>query len=219
MRITIYIVGLLIVFVIAGSIYVRYDTHRFIEESEKRHRPVPTNKIEPDSLGPQIELSQVDNQLQEIPEDHEEESIQFNEPNGTEKFDSLNDLTVPSDNNQSGISLEELDFNNDSETEENPVQILSPKLLTLQQVRESNRKNLIELHGDIPEVHTYLKYFPFEALLEGNQGKEYALDLSLKEHLEYQKAVAHLFPNEENSKNYLDALEMYEKFSEDNNDY
>ena len=214
MRIAIYAVILLVICAMAGSLYVRYDTNRFVDDVKNRHVIPASKHTFTDSSS---ETSQIEHEKSEQPEQPEQigetdeyvsESVQgystqdIDNVTTTDQSDSLYDLSPFSSNDQ-------------DETEESEQRETNVNDLSIEQIIENNRNHLIAKHGDIPEVHTYLKYFPFEALLDQNKDKEYMLDLSLEETLKYHEAVAHLFPNKSNRDNYSDALEMYEKFKTD----
>jgi len=219
-RIAIYAVILLVVCALVGSLYVRYDTKRFMDDFEKRHvTPVSEQTLTDNNS----EISQVesgnpeqDQQSEQIeePDEYVSESVQGDNTKDLETFEIPGQSDSLYDTSPFTLLEQEADETEESEQQETDVNDLS-----LEQIIANNRKHLIAEHGDIPEVHTYLKYFPFEALLDGNKGKEYTLDLSLEEHLNYHKAVAYLFPNKANRDKYLDAKKMYEKFKSDDQGY
>lgn len=82
--------------------------------------------------------------------------------------------------------------------------------LSIQEIIERNRKHLIQKHGDIPEVETFLKYFPFEELQQRKTKIQRSYTRSPEEDLKYRKAIATLWPKPENEEGYQDALKALE---------
>lgn len=184
-----------------------------MDNFEKRH---VTPVSEQDLTDNDSEISQVESENPEQPQQTEHieepdeyvsESLQGDNTKDLDTFEILGQSDSLYDTSPFTPLEQEADETEESEQQETDVNDLS-----IEQIIANNRKHLIAEHGDIPEVHTYLKYFPFEALLDQNKGKAYTLDLSLEEHLNYHKAVAHLFPNKANTDRYLDAKKMYEEF-------
>ena len=213
MRIAIYSVIFFVVSAVIVSLYIIRDTNRMTTDFKKDQSVSEINKMS---------TTNTSDEKQQKPR---EEFDSFEQAEAIDKSnESISVPEPPSDNMQNTLfdqraSTDTIDNNSlyilpDTEEEEEIVEQQPPEKtvfdLSLEQIIENNRKSLIARHGDIPEVHIYLKHFPFEALLnsEGNQGFE--VELSLKDNLDYLRAVAHLFPNKENNDNYLEALELYE---------
>ena len=204
----------LIVLGTAWTLYLKRETERFVDSLPE----VPATVTQPQNITdiPITDENSVASQstrvMSDALEDSNEEqaatgSAEDKEKgkNGTLGFMDFAD--EPSERDP--IAERSPQHDKEERSEEEPIGLMK---LSRAEIVENNRKHLIEIHGDIPEVHTYLKYFPFEALQETENQGTYSVTMSLEEHLEYQKALAVLFPNASNVKNYQQTLERYGKF-------
>lgn len=217
MRKIIFMAIVLIVLGTAWTLYLKHDTERFIDSLPKKSatgtqpQNITNMPVTDENSDPFQSMNVIEGALEDFNE--EPGAAGSAEGGNSEKKDT------------SGL----IDFANEF-LERDPIAEWSPHpaeeehpaeepmglmKLSRAEIVENNRKRLIEIHGDIPEVHTYLKYFPFEALQNPENTGTYSFTMSLDEFLEYQKASAVLFPNASNIKNYQQALEMYEKFKGD----
>ena len=76
--------------------------------------------------------------------------------------------------------------------------------IPVEELIERNRKALIAKHGDIPEIDIFLKYFPFGAAQNAEDGNE--VIMTAEENLAYVKAMSVLFPSQENEERYQEVL-------------
>ncbi len=217
MRKIIFIAIVLIVLGTAWTLYLKHDTERFIDSLPKKSatgtqpQNITNMPVTDENSDPFQSMNVIEGALEGSNE--EPGTAGSAEDRDNEKKDT------------SGL----IDFSNEflerdpiAEWSPHPVEKEHPEeepmglmKLSRAEIVENNRKRLIEIHGNIPEVHTYLKYFPFEALQNPENKGTYSFTMSLDEFLEYQKASAVLFPNASNIKNYQQALEMYKKFKGD----
>ena len=85
--------------------------------------------------------------------------------------------------------------------------------LSLEEIIERNRQQLIEKHGDIPEIDIYLRLNAplFKAIK--NQEAQVKIQRTLEEHLESSRVMSVLYPSEEHDKMYRAALQEVEERS------
>ncbi|MDE0553125.1 MAG: hypothetical protein OXI24_02840 [Candidatus Poribacteria bacterium] len=201
MRDVILIGIVIIVLGAAWSLYLKYDTQRFIDSFPK----VPATVAQPQNTTEEA-ISSSKNASPKNARVAQETLETFTEKPAVEVEDTKREKIETSTRMDFAdeISEESPPSAFDSPPTQAPIGMLN---LSREEIVENNRKHLIEIHGDIPEVHTFLKYFPFEVLLDVENKEKYEFSLSHEEFLEYQRANAVLFPNAANREGYQKALE------------
>lgn len=213
MRKIIFAVIVFIVLATAWTLYLKHDTERFIESLPKVPAATQTQDTKDRSIiDENNDLSHSKRVMQDVLEDFDEEpAAAASTQNRKDKKNDTSALIDVADefSEQNSIAEWSLQGAEEEYLEEEPIRVIN---LSKAEIVENNRKWLIEIHGDIPEVHTFLKYFPFEAILNPENKDPFTFTMNQEESLAYKKALAVLFPSEANQKHYQNALEMYEKF-------
>ena len=83
--------------------------------------------------------------------------------------------------------------------------------LSVEEMVEHTRQQLIEAHGDIPEIDIYLRLNAplFKALK--NREAQVSIQRTPEEHLEFSRVMSVLYPSEAHDKMYQDALRTVEE--------
>ncbi len=192
----------------AWTLYLRYQNRRFIENLPKGPTPVTKRIYTPNTStihkGENSETPETEDPATHSNERIIEESLLTTDtPQSAspQKPEAIVPKSVPEDISEPNT------FTEIPEPEKEQPGITE---LSIEEIVDKNREHLIKKHGDIPEVDIFLKHFPFESLQQGKTKIEQTRTLSSDEILNYKKAIATLWPNKTNLKDYQDALKMHE---------
>ena len=193
----------IIVLCAAWSLYFKYDTQRFIDSLPEAPATVaqPQNTTEEAISSSKSTSAKNMHVAQEPLETFTEKTAVEGEVEDAkrEKIDTAAVMDFADEISEGSPPLA-------SDSPPTQAPIVGVQNLSREKIVENNRKHLIEIHGDIPEVHTFLKYFPFQVLLDSKNAEKYEFELSREEFLEYHRVNAVLFPNAANREGYQKAL-------------
>ena len=192
----------------AWALYLRWDVDRFAESLPKAppqtHIEQPTNPKSQDNVS--------ENEKSELPA----KVNTLSAPISTSAKASNDTARRPphhsnshSDGHAPPIRVEEQQKEEVVKQEgESPRSFMD---LSVEEMMEWTRQQLIEKHGDIPEIDIYLKLNA--PLFEGIKNREAQVKIQRtpEEHLEFSRVMSVLYPSKAHDKMYQDALEAIEE--------
>ena len=189
---------------IALMLYLRWDTNRFVESLPKAppqtsiEQPTDTSSQDSMSKNKNSELS-VEMSVLPAPAATSPEASNDTAHRPPYHSDSHSDVHAPPPLRVDRMQEDE-DIKQEGES--------SPSFfdLSLEGMIEHTRQQLIEKHGDIPEIDIYLRLNAplFQAIK--NRETQVRIQRTPEEHLEFSRVMSVLYPNEQHNKMYQDAL-------------